>query len=141
MGKLKEVQGASWDLEVGTLTDLNVKSRKWTLLFDKIQDYSPGYRVLTGSLLDSARVALTLGLSPDLDDRQLVTALRQRIAGAQTSLDRFPSHALSTAPFLENRCEGSEVDLTKFPAMKWHERDGGRYLGTLDAIVTRWDSI
>ncbi len=29
MGKLREVQGASWDLEVGALTDLNVKSRKW----------------------------------------------------------------------------------------------------------------
>ena len=58
LGKLKEVQGASWDLEVGTLTDLNVKSRKWTLLFDEIQDYPPGYRVVTGSLLDSGRVAL-----------------------------------------------------------------------------------
>ncbi len=64
LGKLKEVQGASWDLEVGTLTDLNVKSRKWTLLFDEIQDYPPGYRVVTGSLLDSGRVALSLGFSP-----------------------------------------------------------------------------
>lgn len=137
LGKLKEVQGASWDLEVGTLTDLNVKSRKWTLLFDEIQDYPPGYRVVTGALLDSGRVALSLGFSPDLDDRQLVTALRQRLAGARTNLDRFPPHTLSTAPFLENRCEGSKVDLTKFPAMKWHERDGGRYLGTADAIITR----
>ena len=64
MGKLKEVQGASWDLEVGALTDLNVKSRKWTLLFDEIEGYPPGYRVLTGSMLDSSRVALTLGLLP-----------------------------------------------------------------------------
>ena len=64
MGKLREVQGASWNLEVGALTDLNAKSRKWTLLFDKIEDYPPGYRVVTGALLDSGRVALSLGFSP-----------------------------------------------------------------------------
>ena len=137
IGKLRDVQGASWNEEVGALTDLNAKSRKWTLLFDEIQDYPRGYRVLTGSLLDSSRVALTLSFSPELDDQQLVQTLRQSLAAAQTSLDRFPPQVLSTAPFLENRCEGSEVDMTRFPAMKWHEHDGGRYLGTLDAVITR----
>jgi hypothetical protein len=36
LGKLQDVRGATWKLEIGTLTDLNAKGPKWTLLFDEI---------------------------------------------------------------------------------------------------------
>jgi UbiD family decarboxylase len=32
---------------------------------------------------------------------------------------------------------GDDVDVTKFPAPKWHEKDGGRYLGTGTYSITR----
>ena len=32
---------------------------------------------------------------------------------------------------------GDEVDVTKFPAPKWHEKDGGRYIGTGTYTITR----
>ncbi|MEE8348399.1 MAG: UbiD family decarboxylase, partial [Acidobacteriota bacterium] len=137
LGKLKKIPGASWNLEVGVLTDLNVKSRKWTLLFDEIEDYPAGYRLLTGCLIDASRVALTLGLSPDLHDLQLVKALRPKLAQIASNIDQFPSVEVSEAPFLANRQEGSEVNVQAFPSMLWHEKDGGRYLGTVDAVVTR----
>ncbi len=137
LGKLKEIRGASWDLEIGALTDLNVKAHQWTLLFDEIQDYPPGYRILTGCLPDASRVALTLGFSSELNDQQLVRTLREKLSGLGANLHRFPPQILSSAPFLENRLEGSDVDVLKFPAPKWHEHDGGRYLGTVDAVITR----
>ena len=36
LGLLKDVKGADWNLEVGAITDLNVKAKKFTLLFDAL---------------------------------------------------------------------------------------------------------
>jgi UbiD family decarboxylase len=33
--------------------------------------------------------------------------------------------------------EGGAVDLEAFPTPLWHEQDGGRYIGTGDAVITR----
>src|SRR5688572_7678114 len=75
IGKLREIRGASCHLEIGAITDLNVKARKWTLLFDQIPGFPGGHRIVTGSLLDAGRVALALGLSHELSPMQLVEAL------------------------------------------------------------------
>ncbi len=137
IGKLQEVRGASWKLEIGTITDLNAKSLKWTLLFDQIEGYAPGFRLLTGSLLDASRVALTFGLDPGLDDLGLVGALRVRLAGLRERRSRFGHVAVDRSPVFDNVLKGSDVDLLRFPAPLWHEHDGGRYLGTADAVITR----
>jgi len=137
MGKLYEVRDASWNLEIGTLTDLNAKSLKWTLLFDQIEGYAPGYRLLTGSLLDASRVALTFGLDPGLDDRGLVKALRARLAGLRERLSQFGCVSIDASPVFQHVLKGPDVDLLRFPAPLWHEHDGGRYLGTADAVITR----
>lgn len=44
---------------------------------------------------------------------------------------------VSDGPVLENVLKGDNVDLYKFPAPIWHEQDGGRYLGTGCAVITR----
>ena len=137
LGKLREVRGATWKLEIGTLTDLNAKGPKWTLLFDEIEGYRPGYRLLTGSLLDARRVALTFGLDPRLGDRELVELLRVRLRGLREQLPRYRAVPEKDSPLFENVFRGASVDLLQFPAPLWHEHDGGRYLGTADAVVTR----
>lgn len=138
LGKLKEVTEASWQLEIGTLTDLNVKGPKWTLLFDRVRDYPAGFRVLTGALLDAGRVALTFGLEPGLDDVSLVQALRGRLGRDwQASVSKFRATTVTDSPVFANHQQGAEVDLLRFPAPLWHEHDGGRYLGTADAVITR----
>jgi len=38
---------------------------------------------------------------------------------------------------LENVLSGDDIDLFKFPVPKWHALDGGRYMGTGDAVITR----
>lgn len=134
---VREVRGAHWDLEVGAVTDLNAKRDKWVLLFDEIEGYQPGYRIMTGSLLDAARVSHSLGCDTGADNQLLVRALRDRLRRPQVTGVTDAVAANPDAPVFANRLTGSDVDLTRFPAPKWHELDGGRYLGTFDAVVTR----
>src|SRR5262249_60744131 len=42
-----------------------------------------------------------------------------------------------TVLVLENVTRGDDVDLLKIPAPKWHEHDGGYYIGTGDMVVMR----
>lgn len=137
LGVLKDVQGADWNLEIGAITDLNVKHKKHVLLFDRITGYPEGHQVLTGSLLDSRRVAFALGLDPNLGNLDLVKILREKVAKAIASAGEFPIHTEADAPLFENTQRGADVDLFSLPAPKWFSDDGGRYLGTADTVVTR----
>jgi 4-hydroxy-3-polyprenylbenzoate decarboxylase len=56
LGLLREVRGADWNLEIGAITDMNVKGNKYTLLFDEIKGYPKGFRLLTGAMLDVRRL-------------------------------------------------------------------------------------
>ncbi|MDC0033822.1 UbiD family decarboxylase, partial [Alphaproteobacteria bacterium] len=65
MGELVRVDNASWDAEMGSITQmLTEKSRgnAPALLFDSVPGYDKGFRTLYGSLSSIRRVALTLGL-------------------------------------------------------------------------------
>jgi UbiD family decarboxylase len=138
-GLVREVLGADAYLEVGAITDLNAKRRKWVLLFDQIGGYGAGFRILTGSLLDAERVGYALGCDCGADSQALVRKLRSRLrrpAGPADAAASRPEASRDT-PLFSNEFHGAEVDLSRFPAPQWHELDGGRYLGTLDAVVTR----
>ena len=46
MGRLKRVEGADWDLEIGTICELMSERKDGIpLLFDKIKGYPEGYQV------------------------------------------------------------------------------------------------
>ena len=47
-----------------------------------------------------------------------------------------PAVAVKDGPILENVDEGKDVNLWKFPTPRWHEHDGGRYLGTGSVSIT-----
>ncbi len=140
LGELKRVNGADWELEIGTISELNAKKRDGpAILFDQIKDYPPGYRVLTGSMLTPSRVALVLGLPPTLDSHQMVEALRGKPRQWEAQSPEFPPEVIpaSSAPCMENVLRGDDIDLLKFPTPKWHELDGNRYIGTGCTIITR----
>jgi UbiD family decarboxylase len=44
---------------------------------------------------------------------------------------------VNQGPVLENQLFGDDIDLLKFPAPKWHEHDGGNYIGTGCVVMTR----
>ena len=139
LGLLKEVRGADWNLEIGVLTELNARSKKHTLLFDEIKGYPKGFRVLTGAMLDSRRVALTLGLDPSTSDYDLVRAFKGRLSldKVEASAKDYPPKFVSSAPIMENVKGGDQVNMLSFPSPKWHELDGGRYIGTADCVITK----
>ena len=52
-------------------------------------------------------------------------------------MTRIPPRYVDDGPIFENVMQGDDVDVTKFPTPKWHEGDGGRYIGTGSFNVTR----
>jgi 3-polyprenyl-4-hydroxybenzoate decarboxylase len=43
---------------------------------------------------------------------------------------------LADGPVFENVMMGDDIDVTKFPSPVWHEKDGGRYIGTGTYSIT-----
>jgi 4-hydroxy-3-polyprenylbenzoate decarboxylase len=137
LGELQHVSGAHWDLEIGTISEINYRRKpSAALLFDNIVDYPAGYRVLTGSVSNARRMAVTLGLDQHLDTAGLIQTLRGKPLQWEAAAPRFEPEFVSTGPILENVVKAPDIDLSMFPAPRWHEHDGGRYLGTGVAVVT-----
>jgi UbiD family decarboxylase len=137
IGQLKEIRGADPDLEIGIITELNGKRRGPALLFDEIKGYPKGYRLLSGAILNAHRLSLSFGF-PKIDtDQAFVSHMEGRFTEYERKSPNFPPREVREAPLLKNRLFDGEVDLLKFPAPKWHEHDGGRYLGTGCVVITR----
>src|SRR5436190_13851147 len=126
LGELRTVKGADPHLEIGTIVELNHEHDGPALLFDDIAGYPPGYRVLCNAMDTLPRSLLTLGLPVDLDMETALAEYEKLIKGYQP----LPPVQVSSGPIFENTISGEDIDLFKFPAPKWHEADGGRYIGT-----------
>jgi 4-hydroxy-3-polyprenylbenzoate decarboxylase len=131
----REITGADWNLEIGTLIEAVAEAQTDPpmLIFDSVKGHMAGYRVASLVYASARRVAIALGLPPDADRLMLA-----RLAAAKLE------HANPIAPttvadglVLENQFTGDDVDVLKFPALLFHEHDGGRYLGTGDTVMTR----
>ena len=136
-GELKRISGANWQAEIGAISEINVhRIPSCALLFDQVPGYPDGYRVLTGTTNTPRRLALTLGLSATTT-REVVAGLRHgRLARWQAESKDFPPQYVDGGPVFECVQEGPQVDLESFPAPIWHDKDGGRYIGTGNAVIT-----
>src|ERR1043165_2392527 len=138
LGELKHVRGADWNLELGAISEMNVKKQlPPALLFDEIKGYPKGYRVLTCSTSSPLRLSSILRLPVQKTHKGLVDALRGKPAEWQKLAAQYDVQVVKEGPVLENVHEGAKVDLMKFPSPLWHEMDGGRYIGTGCSVVTR----
>jgi 4-hydroxy-3-polyprenylbenzoate decarboxylase len=134
LGELKEVSGVSADLEIGTIVDMLMeKPGNPAVLFDAIPGHAKGRRVLGNVLTSPARVAISGGLDPGLSKLELVGKWRE--FNAANCL--VPYATVRDGPVLDNIQEGASVDLCQFPAPRWHEEDGGQYIGTGCLVVMR----
>ncbi len=137
-GQLRRVEGADWDLELGAIAHLNNRrGAPVALLFDRIKGYPPGFRVLTSASNNAARLGVTLRLGPNHSTAELVQALRGKPTAWAQAAKGFDPLVVKDGPVLECVEAGAAVDLTKLPAPRWNELDGGRYLGTGCQVVTR----
>jgi len=133
-GDLLQIDGADRDEEIGALAEIVAGSaRHPMLLFDKIKGFPEGFRVSANTMGGIRRMALGLGLEPALGNIELVQAWKEKL---KTFKPMMPKH-VGGGPVLENVSTGKEVDLKKFPAPKWHERDGGYYIGSGCCVMMR----
>jgi 4-hydroxy-3-polyprenylbenzoate decarboxylase len=136
--ELQRVGGAHWDLEIGALSQVNYRrSHPKALLFDSITGYAPGLRVLSGSVSNPRLLGSVLGLGWDHTDESLMTELATAPGEWSRRAGEFASTTVQDGPLLANVAAGPDVDLLRFPVPRWHEGDGGRYIGTGCAVVTR----
>ena len=135
MGELKEFRGAQWDLELGTICDLiSVNNKvKPAVLFDEVPGYPAGYRVLVNPVNSLQRAALTVGMPLDITELGFIQEWRRRTKTAQL----IPPMIVSSSPLLENVHTGDDIDVLEFPVPRYHELDGGRYIGTASITITQ----
>lgn len=133
-GELVELEGADWDLEMGVLTEWQASRPDGpVLLFDRVKGYPAGLRVATNLYTTHRRAALALGLPPDAPRLEQLRLWRQR----ERELQLLPPREVPHGPVLEHVLTGGQVDVLALPVPRWHEHDGGRYLGTGCMLVTR----
>lgn len=135
-GELAEVRGeVDWDRELGTVTREVLRRKGPALLFSNIKDYNHAGarcgRLTTGLLASHRRIALTLGLDPAADNRTLVEHVLRHNA------ERLPPVFVDDGPVHENVVRGEDIDLRELPVPRWHHLDGGRYINTFGAVITK----
>ena len=82
VGELKKIDGADWNLEMGTLAELLSRETKGpvpAVLFDNIPGYPKGFRTLFAQNASFKRMALNLGLPMELSNLDLVRAFREKL--------------------------------------------------------------
>lgn len=132
-GLLKRVTvEVDWELEIGAimrrLFDLGNAP---AVVFEKIRGYPKGYSFLSGSLSTYGHFAVALGLPRDSSPAEITGTYKERIKNG------IRPERISSAPCKGVKQFGDEVDLLKFPTPFWHQRDGGRYIGTFHCVAVK----
>jgi len=133
-GDLQHVSGADREEEIGGILDVyQRKMGRPTLLFDNVPGYQPGFRVCANVLTSAKRIIRTLGLPPESNEIDLVRYWRDTFRNAKMIAPR----EVNTGTLMENEFYGDDIDLLKIPTPRWHEGDGGYYIGTGCMVIMK----
>ena len=133
-GQVTTIKGANTAEEIGGIVDIYMrKMNQPAVMFDEIPGYPRGHRVIANILTSIPRINLALGLEPEGTDRELIQWWRKYM-GDKPSI---PPKQVNGGPILENIYEGDKVDITRIPTPKWHEGDGGPFIGTACLVVMK----
>jgi len=134
-GEVMRVQGADWNLEMGTLAEIVYHARPQppAILFEDVPGYPEGMRLVSGATNSSKRLAITLGLPVPDAPLDVVRAYRDRMKSHRP----IPPKTVAKGPVFDNVDRDDAVDLLKFPVPFLHEHDGGRFIGTDDLVIVR----
>jgi len=133
LGEVKTVRGANWAEEIGMATELVSHSDKApAVMFDDIPGVGKGFRVLA-NIFGGKRKNMTLGFPTELDK----VALSEAFSNAWDTERLIPPVFVDSGPIFDNVLTGADVDIEIFPTPRWHEGDGGRYIGTGSYNVTQ----
>jgi UbiD family decarboxylase len=133
-GELQHVSGAERMEEIGGLVDLYMRtSGRPALLFDDIPGFPKGYRVLGNILTSVKRIAIMFGMPQDATEMDLVTYWRKYLDESKP----IPPVEVKGGPLLENVMTAGKINTHVIPTPKWHEDDGGPYIGTGVMVVMK----
>jgi 4-hydroxy-3-polyprenylbenzoate decarboxylase len=130
---LRVVNGADWNLEIGTINELMTERQGPALLFDNIKDYPQGFRIATN--LTSSKVGQNMAfcLAEGATNLECVVDWRDK----RKKFQPVKPIVVEDGPILENVMKEGTIDIYKFPTPKWHTLDGGRFIGTGVMVITR----
>jgi UbiD family decarboxylase len=133
-GEVEHISGAEREREIGGIVDIyQRKTGNRAVLFDDIPGYPKGHRILANILTSIRRIHLTLGNDRDGSELDLVRHWRKYMKEART----IPPVTVPSGAVLENVRTGDDIDLFKIPVPRWHEHDGGYYIGTGDMVIMK----
>jgi 4-hydroxy-3-polyprenylbenzoate decarboxylase len=133
-GELRRITAeVDWDRELGAIARRVLEKRGPALLFEAIAGYRTGRctKLFTGGLGTRERLALALGFPKDVGNREIVGYVMQK------NRERIAPAMVRTGPVKDVIVRGPDVDQAEFPVPRWLFREGGRYIHTFSAIVTR----
>ncbi|MGA3126540.1 MAG: UbiD family decarboxylase [Candidatus Korobacteraceae bacterium] len=139
IGQLKRVgQEVDPKLEMGALTYMNGKNPGHpTLLFEKPKGHNGPFKVLFNPIGNSIdRLSLAMRAKPGRKPLELVEYLKDIFASDKKMIPPKFVDA-KDAPIYENEWTGNKIDMTSLPTPMHWPRDGGDYIGTADAIITK----
>lgn len=124
-------QEVDWNLEAGAILRRTYERQLPAPFFQKIRGYDSGYRMFGGTLSSLKRIAMAMGVKPDTSYRDLMEEYLKRASKPIKPV------LVKDAPCKENIHVGKDVNLLEFPAPMLHDGDGGRYLCTWHAVITK----
>jgi 4-hydroxy-3-polyprenylbenzoate decarboxylase len=135
IGQIARVRGRVDRDEMGAITYMAHQTINAPApLFEDIEGCPKGFRSLWNLIGSSPdRFALAVGEPTGLPVMELI----KRCKGKFTQMLPPVMVEADAAPVNANHQYGPDVDVTMFPAGRHWPRDGGPYIGTADAIITR----
>jgi UbiD family decarboxylase len=132
--QLQKVSGAELEEEIGGIVDVyQRKIGNKAVLFDDIPGFPSGYRILANILTSIPRINLTIGMPVSSGEIDLVQFWRRYMR----EMKSIPPRTVANGLIQENVKAGNELDLLTIPTPKWHERDGGHFIGTGCMVIMK----
>jgi 4-hydroxy-3-polyprenylbenzoate decarboxylase len=133
-GEMTHISGADTAEEIGGIVDLyQRKMGNPAVMFDEVPGYRKGFRVLSNIVTSVPRINVALGLPPEASEMELIHWWRDYMREKPS----FEPREVNGGPLLENVTEGDAVDIGTIPTPKWHEHDGGPFIGTACIVVMK----
>src|ERR1700758_4110148 len=134
LGEVRPLQGATRGGDIGVGAEAILRAENGPcVVFDDIPGCPKGFRLLL-NVFAGTRRNMTFGFPDHLSKWELSEAYRDAYL---KEMKLVPHVIVEDGPVLENVMLGDDIDVQKFPAPVWHEKDGGRFIGTGTYSITR----
>jgi 4-hydroxy-3-polyprenylbenzoate decarboxylase len=133
-GELRRITAeVDWNREIGAIARRVLEKKGPALLFENIKGYQSGRcnKLFVSGLGARSRLALALGFPRDVANRELIQHVMKK------NRETLAPVRVQTGPVKDVIVRGEAIDQTEFPVPQWNYLEGGRYIHTFSAIVTR----